>query len=148
VGSAFSNVRADRIVVRKAARRLEVMRDGQVLRSYRIALGRQPVGPKERDGDHRTPEGRYIIDRRNPASAFHLSLHISYPNDTDIARSSRLGVPPSGDITIHGLHRGYAWLGRFHRLWDWTAGGIAVTNLEIEQIWNVVSEGTDVEIVP
>jgi murein L,D-transpeptidase YafK len=141
-------VRADRVLVRKAARRLVLMRQGRVLKSYRMALGGQPGRPKECEGDQRTPEGKYVIDRRNPRSAFHLSLHISYPDQADVSRAAERGVSPGGDVMIHGLRNGYGWLGPLHRLRDWTTGCIAVTNLEIEEIWNAVPDGTEIEIVP
>jgi len=139
---------ADTVVIEKAARRLVLMRQGQVLKSYRVSLGGQPIGPKEREGDERTPEGPYVIDSRNPNSAFHLSLHISYPNAADSARAAKLGVAPGGAIMIHGIRNGLGWLGRFHRLGDWTRGCVAVTNPEVEEIWRAVPDGTQVEILP
>src|SRR5437667_3251468 len=96
-------LRADRIVVHKARREMLLLRGNSVLRSYRIALGREPVGHKEREGDGRTPEGRYVIDRRNPKSRYRLALHISYPNAEDTARARAASVEPGGDIMIHGL---------------------------------------------
>src|SRR5438552_10283990 len=135
---------ADTVVIEKAARRLVLMRQGQVLKSYRVSLGGQPIGPKEREGDERTPEGPYVIDSRNPNSAFHLSLHISYPNAADSARAAKLGVAPGGAIMIHGIRNGLGWLGRFQRLRDWTRGCVAVTNPEIEEIWRAVPDGTQV----
>lgn len=113
-----------------------------VVRSYRIALGRDPLGHKQEEGDGRTPEGRYTIDRRNPKSKFHLSLHISYPNRADHARAAAAGVSPGGDIMIHGLKPGVS------HPEDWTAGCIAVTNAEMEEVWDLVADGTPVEINP
>ena len=112
-----------------------------VVRSYRIALGAVPSGHKEREGDGRTPEGVYVIDRRNPKSAYHLSLHISYPNEADRERARALGVDPGGDIMIHGMPNGGE-----ARSGDWTRGCIAVTNAEIEEIWELVADGTVIEI--
>ncbi len=143
-----AGARADRIVIEKARRRLVLMRGGRPLRSYRIALGRHPVGPKRRRGDGRTPEGLYRIDWRNPKSRYHLSLHISYPDRRDRARARRLGVSPGGSIMIHGLPNGMGWLGRLHALVDWTGGCVAVSNSEIEEIWRLVPNGTVVEIRP
>jgi murein L,D-transpeptidase YafK len=139
---------ADAVLVEKSARRLTLLRDGQPLKTYRISLGRQPVGPKEREGDRRTPEGRYTIDRRNPASGYHRALHVSYPDAGDVVRARALGVAPGGDIMIHGIRNRLGWLGRIHRLADWTEGCIAVTNPEIREIWRAVPDGTPIEIRP
>ncbi|HKF21760.1 MAG TPA: L,D-transpeptidase family protein [Candidatus Angelobacter sp.] len=141
-------LQADRIVIVKSARTLTLLRQGQVLKTYKVALGQEPVGPKTKRGDSRTPEGEYIIDSRNPHSQFHLSLHVSYPNAGDRARAAKLGVNPGGDIMIHGLPPAYAYLGPLHRQTDWTLGCIAVTNAEIEEIWSLVPNGTKVEIKP
>lgn len=139
---------ADRVVVEKAARTLTLYRDGKALKSYRVALGFAPEGAKERQGDGRTPEGQYIIDQRNPKSAFHRSLHISYPDTSDRARAAAAGVDPGGDIFIHGLPNGFGYLGAVLNLRDWTLGCIAVTNAEIEEIWAAVPAGTPIEIKP
>ena len=106
------------------------------------------MGPKTREGDNKTPEGLYTIDSRNAHSQFHLSLHISYPNAADRARAAKLRVSPGGDIMIHGLPPAYAHLGPLHRKFDWTAGCVAVTDSEIEEIWKLVPIGTVVEIRP
>ena len=139
---------ADRVLINKSERRLSLYRENRLLRTYKIALGPNPVGHKEREGDGRTPEGRYVIDSRNRNSAFHRSLRISYPNAEDRRRARRLGVSPGGDIMIHGLPNGMAAIGKAHILRDWTQGCIAVTNAEIEEIWRVVPNGTRVEIKP
>lgn len=136
-------VRADLVRVEKAARRLTLWHQGDLLKEYRVALGWNPVGPKEREGDGRTPEGHYRISGRNPASRFHLSLRISYPSAEDRARASAGGYAPGGDIMIHGLPPGASKMDG-----DWTAGCVAVSNAEIEEIWRVVPDGTAVEILP
>ncbi len=141
-------VRADRLVVEKAARRLLLLKEGRVLKTYRIALGGNPLGHKQREGDQRTPEGEYLIDRRNPASSYHLALHVSYPSSEDAGRAARAQVPPGGDIMIHGAPNGFGWMGRLHRLRDWTAGCVAVTDREIEEIWNAVPDGTPISLRP
>jgi murein L,D-transpeptidase YafK len=146
--SGFATVTADRVVVAKADRTLTLYRGSQVLRTYKIALGRNPLGPKEEQGDGRTPEGVYVIDGRNPQSAFHRSLHISYPNADDRRRAARRGVRPGGDIMIHGLPNGLGALGPVHVQRDWTEGCIAVTDAEVEEIWNIVPNGTRIEIRP
>jgi murein L,D-transpeptidase YafK len=139
---------ADRIIIHKKERTMELMRAGQVIKTYKIALGGQPVGPKMRQGDHRTPEGVYVIDRRNAQSQFHRSLHISYPSASDRERAGKVGVSPGGDIFIHGLPNGYGFIGSAHRARDWTDGCIAVTDQEIEEVWTLVDNGTLVEIRP
>lgn len=139
---------ADGIVVAKADRTMTLMRDGKAFKAYRVALSREPVGPKEREGDHRVPEGKYMIDSKNSHSRFHLALHISYPNATDRERARKLGVKPGGNIEIHGLGSSYGWVGGLQRQIDWTDGCIAVTNSEIEEIWNMVPVGTPLEIRP
>ncbi|MFL6233207.1 MAG: murein L,D-transpeptidase family protein [Thermoanaerobaculia bacterium] len=140
--------RADRILVEKSHRRLTLLWKGTPVRSYRVALGRAPDGRKRCQGDDRTPEGLYRIDARNVASHYHRALHVSYPNTQDRANARRLRCAPGGDIMIHGLPNGYGWLGASHRLHDWTLGCIAVTDAEIEEIWNAVPNGTVVEIRP
>jgi murein L,D-transpeptidase YafK len=141
-------VRVDRVIVNKARREMLLLRGESVLRSYRIALGRNPDGPKMEEGDCRTPEGRYIIDRRNPQSRFHLSLHISYPDETDRARALERGVDPGGDIMIHGLRNGEGHVGKAHLESDWTRGCIAVSDEEMDEIWELVGDGTPIEINP
>ncbi len=139
---------ADSIIVHKSARTMELMHAGQVMKTYKVALGGEPVGPKTRQGDHRTPEGVYVIDGRNARSQFHRSLRISYPNAADRERAHKLGVSPGGDIFIHGLPNGYGLIGAAHRARDWTDGCIAVTDSEIEEIWKLVNNGTPLEIHP
>ena len=142
------NARAEHVVIYKAKRELELWSGGKLLKTYKVALGQVPVGPKVRQGDGKTPEGRYLIDSRNSKSQFHLALHVSYPNAEDRARAKKLGVSPGGAIMIHGLPKEWAWIGARHREIDWTAGCIAVTNPEIEEIWRAVKDGTPVEIKP
>ncbi|WP_296806802.1 L,D-transpeptidase family protein [Thiocapsa sp.] len=141
-----SNDNADRLVVKKAERRLYLMRDNQPLRSYHIALGFQPIGRKTREGDGRTPEGRYLIDRRNDRSRFHKALHISYPSTVDRWRAERRGEPPGGMILIHGQPNGKNRSKPIED--DWTLGCIAVSNREIDEIWSLTVDGTPIEILP
>jgi murein L,D-transpeptidase YafK len=142
------SVTVDRVLVEKAARRLTLLRNGATLKIYRVALGRAPVGPKEHEGDQRTPEGIYRIDFHKEDSDYHRALHVSYPEPRDIERATAAGVPPGSDIMIHGLPNGKGWIGAFHRRTDWTAGCIAVTNFEIEEIWRAAPDGTPIEIRP
>ncbi len=139
---------ADRVMIEKKERRLTLLSKGEVIKTYKIALGGNPVGPKERQGDNKTPEGTYIIDSRNSNSGYHLSLHISYPNEKDKQRAKELGVSPGGDIMIHGIKNGLSWVGASHAKVDWTKGCIAVTDEEMEEIYKLVPNGTIIEIRP
>ena len=134
--------------VDKSERRMELLGKGMVLRTYSVALGGNPIGHKQREGDERTPEGRYVLDWRNPKSALHQSIHISYPNDEDKARPRKAGVSPGGDIMIHGQPNGYGWWAWVLQMFDWTDGCIAVTDAEMEEIWDMVADGTPIEINP
>ncbi len=133
---------ADMIVIFKGSRRLVLYNNGQPIRDYRIGLGWAPEGDKSVEGDGRTPEGSYYIDRRNPESAFHLSLGISYPDPNQISAAQAEGRDPGGDIFIHGGQ------GRRRQRGDWTAGCIAVSDREIEEIWQRVPNGALVVIQP
>jgi len=140
--------KADRIVIVKSRREMTLMAAGKPLKTCKVALGAEPVGAKERQGDHKTPEGVYAIDSKVEHSRFHRALHISYPNQADRDRARKLGVSPGGAVEIHGLEDKFAWLGALHRQTDWTDGCVAVTNEEIDEIWPMVSVGTPVEIRP
>jgi len=142
------NTMIDRIVVEKSARKLSIFRGGEKLKTYRVALGRNPTGAKQQEGDEKTPEGIYKIDNRNPHSNFHLALHISYPSAEDTARAATRGLSVGYDIMIHGLPSGRGWLGAFHRRKDWTAGCIALTDEEIEELWRVTPDESPIEIFP
>ena len=139
---------ASKVLIEKSQRTLTLLSQDKVLKIYKIALGGNPKGPKERQGDNKTPEGTYVIDSRNRDSAYHLSLHISYPNEKDRKRARELGVSPGGSIMIHGLKNGFSWIGDLHTESDWTKGCIAVTDEEIEEIAALVPNGTTVEIRP
>lgn len=143
-----ADAHADKLVVFKKDHTLQLLDHGKLLKKYKIALGGAPAGPKERQGDHRTPEGVYVLDRRNEHSHFYRSLHISYPNAEDRARALKEGVNPGGGIMVHGLPNGFGWIGSGHRLRDWTDGCIAVTNEEMDEIWRTVPDGTPIEIRP
>jgi murein L,D-transpeptidase YafK len=142
------DARADRVVIEKAERRLSLYSDGELLKSYRVALGPNPEGHKQEEGDGRTPEGVYAIDFRKEDSSFHRALHVSYPSIEDRRRAEERGVSPGGDIMIHGLPNGLGDEGRRRLVRDWTEGCVAVLNWEIEEIWRVVPDGTPVEILP
>jgi murein L,D-transpeptidase YafK len=138
----------DRLVVYKHEHKLVLISGGRELRSYRVALGGEPIGPKTRQGDHRTPEGSYVLDSRNPNSHFYKAFHISYPNPKDMAVAKKLGLSPGGDIMLHGLPKEYAFVGKAHTLHDWTDGCIAISNEEMDEIWKLVRVGTPIDIRP
>jgi murein L,D-transpeptidase YafK len=139
---------ADLIEVFKGERRMELKREGRTIRRYRVALGFSPERHKEREGDGRTPEGYYTVDARNPRSAFHLSLRVSYPDEDDKARAASLGVSPGGDIYIHGQPNGWRKFLAGHPAKDWTTGCVAVSDAEIREVWALVPTGARVVIHP
>ncbi len=138
----------DRVVVDKSDRRLYLYQGDRLLRSYEIALGRNPVGHKQQRGDRRTPEGRYMLDWRNPQSRFYRSIHISYPNQRDRQRAVENGVHPGSNIMIHGVPNRYRDVQDFFIGRDWTEGCIAVTNDAMKEIWGLVANNTPIEIFP
>jgi murein L,D-transpeptidase YafK len=138
----------DRVLVLKSERKMSLLARGKVVRTYKIALGGTPVGAKEQQGDHKTPEGIYVLDRRNLKSKYYKSIHVSYPNEQDKKHAEKLGVSPGGDIMVHGLPNGFGWLGVTHSAHDWTDGCIAVTDAEMDEIWKLVADGTPIEIRP
>ena len=144
----FEPGKVDLVVVRKGARSLQLMRAGRVVKTYRIALGRDPAGPKRKEGDGRTPEGVYTLDWRNASSAFHRSIHVSYPREGDDDHALRWGVPAGGLIMLHGLPNGVSAARVGHPEVDWTDGCIALTNDEIDEIWTLVEDGTTIIIYP
>ena len=143
-----ATAKVDLVVLHKKARRLELYESGSLIATYRVSLGRHPVGPKQRQGDGRTPEGQYRLDYRNINSAFYRALHISYPNSADMAAARARGVDPGGSVMIHGMRNGLGWIGRLHLAVDWTDGCVAVTNREMDEIWRAVPDGTKIVIKP
>ena len=141
-------LQAEHVIVVKSQHTLTLLSQGKVLRTYEVALGGSPIGAKEQQGDHKTPEGHYILDRRNAKSRFYKSIHVSYPNELYKKNASQRGVPPGGDIMIHCLPNGFGWLAAAHRALDWTDGCVAVTNTEMDEIWALVPDGTPIEIRP
>jgi len=139
---------ADKILIEKKERRLTLISKGEMLKTYKIALGGNPIGPKERQAITKLRRGPTLSNSRNKDSRYHLSLHISYPNEKDRKRAKELGVSPGGDIMIHGIKKGFSWVGDSHTEVDWTKGCIAVTDEEIEEIEKLVPNGTIVEIRP
>jgi murein L,D-transpeptidase YafK len=143
-----SVTKADQLVVVKSQRSLTLLSHGKALRAYKVVLGASPVGAKEQQGDHKTPEGHYILDRRNAKSRFYKSIHVSNPNEQDKQKASQRGVAAGGDIMIHGLPNGFGWLGATHRTLDWTDGCIVVTDADMDEICELVPDGTPLEIRP
>jgi murein L,D-transpeptidase YafK len=135
------------VVVHKAARRMELLNGTEVLRSYRISLGLQPQGHKEREGDFRTPEGRYYLTRRNPRSDYFLSIQVSYPNDRDLKHAKSNGWEPGGAIMIHGLPNRLKHEPDYYSR-DWTDGCIAVSNSDMVEIWMFTNGSTPIDILP
>jgi murein L,D-transpeptidase YafK len=138
----------DKLVVYKSKRKMEAWSGNELLKTYDIALGKNPLGHKEYEGDNKTPEGIYTINARNPHSAFHKNLGVSYPNETDKTNAEKQGKSPGGDIKVHGLRNGRGYIGRFHHHKDWTAGCIAVTNDEIDEMYAAVKPNAVIEIHP
>ena len=139
---------ADRVIIEKADRKLHLMQNGAVFRTFDIALGIRPNGDKEYEGDFRTPEGTYLLDTRNPNSEYFLSIHVSYPNGQDIREARAKGVDPGGAIMIHGQPNVPTRSEAYYRTQDWTNGCIAVSNSDMIDIWLMTSENTPIEIRP
>ena len=138
----------DKLVVMKHVRKMDAYGEGKLLKTYHISLGRNPIGDKGAEGDNRTPEGSYIINDKNPESGYHRNLGISYPDKNDKADAKERNVKPGGEIKIHGIRNGLGFIGKFHRFMDWTAGCIALTNDEVEELYAGVEIGTPIIIEP
>lgn len=148
VCTADEPVRADLIVVEKSERKMYVLVDDSVVREYKIALGDNPRGHKQREGDERTPEGVYTLDRKKADSAYYKAIRISYPSEKDRLAAEMAGVDPGGQIMIHGQKNGLGWLANKTQRYDWTDGCIAITDPEMDEVWNMVEVGTPIEIRP
>lgn len=146
--SGVKPIKADRILVEKNSRRMTLLFEDKIIKTYKISLGKQPIGAKIKQGDNKTPEGKYYIAGRKIKSQFHRSLKLSYPNEEDIERAKKLGVDPGNHIMIHGVQKNHQALEKKYKIRDWTRGCIAVKNHEIEEIWHAVSDGTPIEILP
>jgi murein L,D-transpeptidase YafK len=143
-----ADAKIDKLIVTKSQRTMEAYSNGQLIKTYKISLGQNPVGDKEYQGDKRTPEGEYKINDKNPNSGFHKNLGVSYPNAIDKREAERKGLDPGGEIKIHGLRNGIGFIGKFHRLFNWTAGCMAVTDNEIDELYSAVNLGTPIIIRP
>jgi murein L,D-transpeptidase YafK len=138
----------DEIIVYKKQMTMEGYSKGQLLKTYHISLGKSPTGDKEFEGDKKTPEGEYFINDKNPNSGFYKNLGVSYPNSVDKEEAKLKGLNPGGEIKIHGLRNGVGFIGKFHRLFNWTAGCIAVTDIEIDELYDHVDIGARITIRP
>ncbi|HNE90851.1 MAG TPA: L,D-transpeptidase family protein [Agitococcus sp.] len=138
----------DLVKVVKSQRQMWLLEQGKIIKQYTIALGANPVGHKQQEGDERTPEGRYILDYRNPNSGYFKSLHVSYPNKQDLANAKAKGVDAGGMIMIHGQRNGFGWAAKLTQLKDWTNGCIALNNQDMQEVWDLVKIGTPIEILP
>ena len=138
----------DKVLVIKSERKLHLQSKGQTLKSYRVSLGKRPVGAKAREGDLRTPEGFYWLDWRKKSDRYNLAMHISYPNARDLARAKAMGVPPGSMIMLHGTPIDEEYPEWFFHTLDWTEGCIALTNADMREVWAKVPDGTLIEIRP
>jgi murein L,D-transpeptidase YafK len=139
---------ADLVVVSKSESRLYLQRAGKRIAAFQVAFGGEPEGHKRQEGDERTPEGKYVLDSKNAKSAFHRSIHISYPNAADRAAARSRGVSPGGDVMIHGQKNGWGWLAPITQLFDWTDGCIALRDSDMDRVWEAVEVGTPIVIEP
>jgi len=140
--------KADIVTVYKSERILFLMREGEVLAKFNVTFGAEPIGHKQQQGDEKTPEGPYILDYKNAKSAFYRSIHVSYPNAKDRTTAQKLGVDPGGDIMIHGQTNDWGWAAPISRFFNWTDGCIALSNEDMQQVWESVDSGTPIEIHP
>jgi murein L,D-transpeptidase YafK len=140
--------KADLVRIVKSERRLYLMKNGKEVDSFHATFGADPKGHKQRRGDERTPEGRYTLSYKNPHSSFYRSIHISYPNARDREKARTMGVDPGGDIMIHGQKNGVEWLTPLSQLFNWTDGCVALTNADMDRVWDSVDAGTPIEIYP
>ncbi len=146
--SVFASEKADFVLVEKSKSSLTLFRADKSFAVFHVVFGANPVGHKLREGDERTPEGRYTLDAKKSDSAFHKAIHISYPNERDVANANTQGVEPGGAIMVHGQKNGLGWLSAIAQLFNWTNGCIALRNDDMDQVWESVDVGTPIEIRP
>jgi murein L,D-transpeptidase YafK len=138
----------DKIVVNKSIRELNTYSKGEIIKKFKISIGKHPIGKKEFEGDYKTPEGLYSISSKGPHKLYHKYLYVSYPNKNDILNARRYKKEVGGQILIHGLPKSYTAFGKFHRFIDWTKGCMAITNKEMDELYDAVAVGTPIEINP
>lgn len=146
--SSIATEKADLVVVKKSARKMTVFHNGEIIKTYHIAMGENPRSHKVKEGDEKTPEGRYILDYKKSDSAFYRAIHISYPNEADILAAKVKGVNPGGFIMIHGQDPESKLSHKERQKYNWTNGCIAVTNKEMDELWQAIDPGTPIEIWP
>ncbi|MGV6826436.1 MAG: L,D-transpeptidase family protein [bacterium] len=148
-GSAYAEtIKADRVMVSKGEKRLYLLKGEETIASFPVVFGGDPEGHKVQEGDQKTPEGSYLLDYKNPNSAYYKSIHVSYPNKQDRAVARELGVSPGGDIMIHGQPNGWGWASPVLQLTSWTDGCIALSNGDMDEVWAAVEPGTPIFISP
>jgi murein L,D-transpeptidase YafK len=140
--------KVDSVEVYKSKRKLTLFSSGKDLKSYNISLGKNPIGAKQFEGDKKTPEGKYILDRKKENSSYYLAMHISYPNEDDKIKAASLNKPAGGDIMLHGIPNKLKFLESYYINTDWTDGCIAVSNDDMDELWKVIDEGTPITIYP
>ncbi|MES2488836.1 MAG: L,D-transpeptidase family protein [Pseudomonadota bacterium] len=145
---AFAQSKVDSVRVVKSERKLFLLSAGTVLKEFSVSLGENPLGHKQKEGDERTPEGKYVLDYKKEDSGYFRAIHISYPNAADIESARQRGVKPGGAIMIHGQKNGFGWLAKLTQRFDWTNGCVALVDEDMEQVWTLVDIGTPIEIVP
>lgn len=143
---AYAETNVNSVVVKKTEKKMYLYQSGKILKEYSVSFGANPEGHKQKEGDERTPEGNYILDYKNNDSSFYKSIHISYPNKYDIENAKKNNVNPGGQIMIHGQKNGYGWLAFIAQRFNWTDGCIAVSNKEMDEIWNLVHVNTPISI--
>ena len=145
---AHSAVTADLVRVYKAERKLQILAQGKVVHEFKMVLGPNPVGHKQQEGDGKTPEGHYLLDFKKPNSSFYKAIHISYPNARDLAAAKKRGVSAGGQIMMHGQPNGFGLFAAVTQQRDWTAGCIALSNADMDTLWQAVNIPTPIEILP
>ena len=146
--AAHSTEKAELVIVIKNEYRLYLIRDEKLFASFPVVFGPNPKGHKQQQGDERTPEGEYVLDYKNTNSSYYKSIHISYPNDQDRENAKKLGVSPGGDIMIHGQPNRWGKFSLVTQLFNWTNGCIALSNRDMDAVWNAVDPGTPIQIRP
>lgn len=146
--TAWAKVSVDLVRVLKSEHKLQLIANGKVWKEFNVALGSNPKGHKQQEGDGRTPEGNYTLNNKNDDSGYYKAIHISYPNRADVKAAKARGVSPGGGIMIHGQKKKFGWLSPFSQQFDWTKGCIALTDEDMEVVWSKVEEGTRIEILP
>ncbi|WP_444995589.1 L,D-transpeptidase family protein [Aliikangiella sp. IMCC44359] len=144
--SDFVYAKVDLVKLDKSEQKMYLLNGNKLIKVYYVALGANPKGHKQQEGDERTPEGMYVLDFKNEASSFYRAMHVSYPNQQDIALAKEKGVSPGGFIMVHGQKNGLGWLAWMMQLFNWTDGCIALTNSEMDEFMNLVDVGTKIYI--